>query len=57
MFNFSQLPFSTGLVLFFNGGVTDEIKLETRQSEHQTLDIKQVNNIVLEIKRTNPIIL
>jgi hypothetical protein len=57
MFNFSQLPFSTALVLFFNGGVTDEIILNTRRNEDNILDIKQVNNIVLQVKRTNPIIL
>lgn len=57
MFNFSQLPFSTALVLFFNGGVIDEIILNTRRSEDNTLDIKQVNNIVLQVKRSNPIIL
>ena len=57
MFNFSQLAFSTGLALFFNGGVTDEIILNTRRNDNSTLSIKQVNNIVLQIKRTNPTIL
>ena len=57
MFNFSQLAFSTGLTLFFNRGVTDNIILNTRRREDNTLDIKQVNNIVLQVKRTNPIIL
>ena len=57
MFNFSQLAFSTGLTLFFNRGVTDNIILNTRRSEDNTLDIYQVNNIVLQVKRTNPIIL
>jgi hypothetical protein len=57
MFNFSQLPFSTALVLFFNGGITDEIILNTRQSEDNILGIKQVKNITLQVKRTNPIIL
>jgi|9_EtaG_2_1085328.scaffolds.fasta_scaffold34585_1 hypothetical protein len=56
MFNFSQLPFSTGLVLFFNGR-TDEIILHTKTSESNTLGVIQTNNIVLEIKRNNPIIL
>ena len=57
MFIFSQLAFSTGLTLFFNRGVTDNIILNTRRSEDNTLDIKQVNNIVIQVKRTNPIIL
>ena len=57
MFNFSQLPFSTGLVLFFNGRTTDEIRLNTKRSENNTLDIIQTNNIVLQINRNNPIIL
>tara|TARA_B100000902_G_C27216699_1_gene867392 strand:- start:564 stop:743 length:180 start_codon:yes stop_codon:yes gene_type:complete len=57
MFNFSEFPFSTGLVHFFNGDVSDGIILNIVQKEQNFLGIQKVNNIILNIQKNNPTIL
>tara|TARA_B100000131_G_scaffold270286_1_gene270036 strand:+ start:4048 stop:4221 length:174 start_codon:yes stop_codon:yes gene_type:complete len=57
MFNFSEKPFSTAIIDFFNGIVEDEINLHIQRSCVKTLDIINTHNIELELKRNNAIIL
>jgi hypothetical protein len=57
MFNFSEKPFSTAIIDFFNGIVKDEINLDIQSSCEKTLNIINTQSIELELKRNNPIIL
>ena len=56
MFNFSQTPFSVAILDFFNGKIVD-INISLKNKNTHTLSIVKTKDIVLELKRHNPIIL
>jgi hypothetical protein len=56
MFSFSQTPFSVAILDFFNGKIVD-INISLKNKNIHTLSIVKTKDIVLELKRHNPIIL
>jgi len=56
MFIFSQFPFSTGLMDFFNGGIVT-LNVSLKSTKAHTLNIIKTKDIILELKRQNPAIL
>ncbi len=56
MFIFSQFPFSTGLMDFFNGKIVN-LNVSLKKTKSHTLSIIKTQDIILELKRQNPTIL
>lgn len=56
MFIFSQFPFSTGLMNFFNGGIIP-LNISLKSTKTHTLNIIKTQDIILQLKRQNPTIL
>jgi hypothetical protein len=56
MFIFSQFPFSTGLMDFFNGSIIP-LDISLKSTKTHTLNIIKTQDIILELKRQNPAIL
>ena len=56
MFNFSQFPFSTFIFGFFNGKIVN-LNVSIKKQKTHTLNITKTQDVTLQLKRQNPVIL